>query len=163
MLDQVVTEVHGYRPPATVSTPGSLVASTPIKKESTSEVAAMMVDENLSARARLQMRETLSPIASRVEFAESREMALRLIDRYAYSVIFVDALMPNDDAYEICGQIRKHPLQQRATSVLLTSTVSPAERVMGTLAGFDHFLTKPIRRDGINELALELAHSVAAL
>lgn len=126
-------------------------------------VAAMMVDENLSARARLQMRETLSPIASCVEFAESRETALRLIDRYAYSVIFVDALLPNDDAYEICAQIRKHPLQQRAASVLVTKTVSPAERVMGALAGFDHFLTKPIQRDAIHELALELAHSVAAL
>jgi CheY-like chemotaxis protein len=126
-------------------------------------VAAMMVDGNLSARARLQMRETLSPIASLVEFAESREMALRLIDRYAYSVIFVDALLPDNGAYEICEQIRKHPLQQRAASVLLTNTVSAAERVMGALAGFDHFLTKPIQRDGINELAVALAHSIAAL
>jgi CheY-like chemotaxis protein len=196
MLDQVVTEVHGYRPSATSPTQDTLVALTPVEKETpseppaasrdvitiartehspppaqieargpapTAEAAALMVDEHLSPRARLQMRDTLSPIASRVDFAESGELALRLIDRYAYSLIFLDALLPDDDAYEICARIKKHPLQQQAATVMLTGTASPAERVMGTLAGFDHFLAKPIRRDGIHELAAELARPAAAL
>jgi DNA-binding response OmpR family regulator len=90
-------------------------------------------------------------------------MALKLIDRYAYSVIFLDALLPDDEAYEICGHIKKHPLQQRASTVMLTGTASPAERVMGTLAGFDHFLVKPIGRDAIKELVGELAGPPAAL
>jgi DNA-binding response OmpR family regulator len=122
-----------------------------------------MVDESLSARARLQMREALSSIASRVDFAESGELALKLIDRYAYSVIFLDAMLPDDDAYEICGRIKKHPLQQRASTVMLTCNASPAERVMGMLAGFDNFLAKPIRREGISELAVELARPAAAI
>ena len=94
------------------------------------------------------MRETLSPIASRVDFAESGKLALQRIDAYAYSVIFLDAMLPDDDAYEICGRIKKHPLQQQASTVMLTCNSSPAERVMGMLAGFDNFLAKPIRRDG---------------
>jgi DNA-binding response OmpR family regulator len=122
-----------------------------------------MVDESLSARARLQMREALSSIASRVDFAESGELALKLIDVYAYSVIFLDAMLPDDDAYEICGRIKKHPLQQRASAVMLTCNASPAERVMGMLAGFDNFLAKPIRREGISELAAELARPAAVI
>jgi CheY-like chemotaxis protein len=196
VLDQVVTEVHGYRPAATVETQGRLVALTPVEKENTSqapavsrdmmtialnehlsrpgeaessksscatEAVALMVDEGLSPRARLQMREVLSSIASRVDFAESGELALKLIDTYAYSVVFLDAMLPDDDAYEICGRIKKHPLQQRAATVMLTGNASPAERVMGMLAGFDNFLAKPIRPEGISELATELARPAAAL
>ena len=196
VLDQVVTEVHGYRPVSTAETEGRLVALTPVEKDRTAEApvvsrdvitivenerlsrpgdiesrrasaaaktTALMVDEGLSARARLQMRDTLSSIASRVDFADSGEQALKLIDTYAYSVIFLDAMLPDDDAYEICGRIKKHPLQQRAATVMLTGNASPAERVMGMLAGFDNFLAKPIRPEGISELATELARPAAAL
>jgi CheY-like chemotaxis protein len=193
VLDQVVTEVHGYRPDSTVETGARLVALTPVETEKTSQApavsrdvmtiarnerlsrsreiesrrspspAALMVDESLSARARLQMRESLSSIASRVDFAESGEVALKLIDRYAYSVIFLDAMLPDDDAYEICGRIKKHPLQQRASTVMLTCNASPAERVMGMLAGFDNFLAKPIRPEGISELAAEIGRPAAAI
>jgi DNA-binding response OmpR family regulator len=45
------------------------------------------------------MREALSSIASCVDFAQSGEVALKLIDAYAYSVIFLDAMLPDDDAY----------------------------------------------------------------
>ena len=196
VLDQVVTEVHGYRPASTVETGAGLVALTPVEKEqteappavvrdvtkiaqnervprleemgprmsaSTAHSAALMVDEGLSPRARLQMRETLSSIASRVDFAESGEQALKLIDIYRYSVIFLDSMLPDDYAYEICAQIKKHPLQQRASTVMLSGNASPAERVMGMLAGFDNFLAKPIRREGVSELAAELGRPAAAL
>src|SRR5581483_3638550 len=89
------------------------------------EPDALMIDESLSARARLQMREAMSPIASLVDFAESAETALKLINAYAYSVIFVDARLPDEDAYEMCGRIKKHPLQQRASMVMLTGHSSP--------------------------------------
>ena len=46
---------------------------------------------------------------------------------------------------------------------MLTGTASPAERVMAALAGFDHFLAKPIRGDGLHELAAELARPAATL
>jgi CheY-like chemotaxis protein len=196
VLDQVVTEVHGYRPASTVETGAGLVALTPVEKEqteappavsrdvmtivqnervprpgemgprmsvSTAHTAALMVDEGLSPRARLQMRETLSSIASRVDFAESGEQALKLIDIYTYSVIFLDAMLPDDDAYEICARVKKHPLQQRASTVMLSGSASPAERVMGMLAGFDNFLAKPIRREGVSELAAELGRPAPAL
>jgi CheY-like chemotaxis protein len=196
VLDQVVTEVHGYRPASTVETGARLVALTPVETEKTSQAPAvsrdvmtivkngrssrsekieahrtasaadvpvLVVDESLSARARLQMREALSSIASRVDFAESGKLALERIDVYSYSVIFLDAMLPDDDAYEICGRIKKHPLQRRASTVMLTCNSSPAERVMGMLAGFDSFLAKPVRREGISELAAELARPAAAI
>jgi CheY-like chemotaxis protein len=196
VLDQVVTEVHGYRPASTAEPVGRLVALTPVEEKKTPEVpavsrdvmtialnerlsrpgkiepsrssspaeaAALMVDESLSPRARLQMRKTLASIAPRVDFAESGEQALRLLDIFPYSVIFLDAMLPDDDAYEICGRVKKHPLQQRASTVMLAGNASPAERVMGMLAGFDAYLAKPIRPEGIIELEAELARPAAAI
>jgi DNA-binding response OmpR family regulator len=130
---------------------------------STPEPSALMVHAGLSARARLQLREAFAPIASRVDFADSSELALKLIETYAYSVIFLDSMLPDDGAYEICGRIKQHSLQQRASTVMLTGTTSPAERVMGMLAGFDSFLAKPICPEGISELAAELARPAASL
>ena len=133
------------------------------RSSATAEASALVVDDSLSARARVQMREALSSLASCVDFAESSERALKLIDMYKYSVIFLDAMLPDDDTYEMCGLIKKHPLQQRASVVMLTSSPSPAERVMGVLAGFDNFLAKPVRREGISELAAEFARPAAAI
>jgi CheY-like chemotaxis protein len=195
VLDQVVTEVHGYRPDTTADTSTRLVALTPVEKEQTSEVptvspdaipipqnplpphqemesprsssapepAALMLHESLSARTRLKLREALLPIASRVDFAETSEQALKLMDTHAYSVIFLDSMLPDDDAYEICGRIKQHPQQQRASTVMLTANASPAERVMGMLAGFDNFLAKPIRPEAILDLAAELARPAGAI
>jgi DNA-binding response OmpR family regulator len=46
---------------------------------------------------------------------------------------------------------------------MLSGNASPAERVMGVLAGFDNFLAKPIRREGVSELAAELGRPAPAL
>jgi twitching motility two-component system response regulator PilG len=109
------------------------------------------------------MRGALSSIASRVDFAESGERALELIDAQRYSVIFLDGTLPDEDAYEVCGRIKKHPLQREAVVVMLTSSSSPADRVMGVLAGFDNYLVKPIQRAMFNNLAAELVRPAAAI
>lgn len=192
VLDQVVTEVHGYRPNGAMEAGGGLVALTAVEKEKAleaatalpdammpasevqargarkidsgetslaAETAALVVDDSLFVRT--QVRGMLSSFVSRVDFADTAERAFNLIDTRAYSAIFVDAMLQDDDAYEICGRIKKHSLQQQATMVMLTSSASPAEQVMGMLAGFDKFLAKPIRRDTLSELAIELGRPVA--
>jgi len=47
--------------------------------------------------------------------------------------------------------------------ILTTQLFSVLERVIGMLAGFDNFLAKPIRREGISELAAELTRPGAAI
>ena len=186
VLDQAVTEVHGFRPGA--STLGRIVAlvphematslqtttvlaasadATPDGSDGSSEarrspeVSILVVDDSLPVR--VQMRGALASIASRLDFAETGERALELIDAHPYSIIFLDGALPNEDAYEICGRIKKHPLQQQAVAVMLTSSSSPADRVMGMLAGFDNYLVKPIQRAMFNNLAAELARPAAAI
>jgi CheY-like chemotaxis protein len=186
VFDQAVAEVHGFRPAASVldrivaltqyeidttmetttvlaASPG--VAPTDPAESSPAlpapEVRALVVDASLPVR--VQMRRVLSSIASRVEFAETGERALKMIDSRRYSVIFLDGTLADEDAYEICGQIKRHPLQREAVVVMLTCGASPADRVMGALAGFDNYLVKPIHPAMFNDLAAELVRPAAAL
>jgi hypothetical protein len=61
-------------------------------------------------------------IVIRTESAESTHTckALELMDAHRYSVIFLDATLPNRDAYELCGRIKQHPSQREAVVVMLT-------------------------------------------
>jgi DNA-binding response OmpR family regulator len=123
------------------------------------ETAALVVDDSLPTR--VQMRGGLSSIVSRVDFAETGGRALELIDTRSYSMIFLDMTLPDEDAYEICGRVKKHPLQQQASVVMLTNNSSSADRVVGMLAGFDNCLVKPIKRDAFSGLAAKLARPAA--
>jgi CheY-like chemotaxis protein len=186
VFDQVVAEVHGFRPAASVpdrivaltqdeidttmetttvlAAPAGIVPAEPdesCRVQRAPELNALVVDASLPVR--VQMRRVLSSIASRVEFAETGERALGMIAAHRYSVIFLDGTRPDEDAYEICGRIKRHPLQQQAVVVMLTSGSSPADRVMGALAGFDNYLVKPIHAAMFNDLAAELVRPAAAI
>jgi twitching motility two-component system response regulator PilG len=185
VFDQAVAEVHGFRPAASVldrivaltqheidktmetTTILAPAAVTPVESTGSSlaqqapEVSALVVDASLPVR--VQMRRVLPSIASRVEFAETGERALELLDTHRYSLIFLDGTLPDEDAYEICGRIKRHPLHRDAVVVMLTCGASPADRVMGALAGFDNFLVKPIHPAMFNDLAAELVRPASAL
>ena len=125
------------------------------------EIKALVVDDSLPVR--VQMRGALLPIASRLDFAETAARALELMDAHDYSVIFLDATLPDQDAYELCGRIKHHPSQREAVVVMLTGGISGAERVMGLLAGFDNYLVKPIQPEMFSELATEIMRPAIAI
>jgi CheY-like chemotaxis protein len=186
VLDQAAAEVHGFRPIASI--PDGIVALTQHEIDTTletttvlaateaatraesdencrtqpqTEVTALVVDSSLPVR--VQMRGVLTSITSRLDFAETGDQARELIDAHRYSVIFLDGALPDEDAYEFCGRIKKHPLQREAVMVMLTGNSSPADRVMGVLAGFDNYLVKPIQRTMFNELAAAFMRPAAAI
>jgi CheY-like chemotaxis protein len=151
VLERAVTEVHGFR---ARSDDGSGTWRTP-------GVHALVVDNSLPVR--VQMRSALNPIASRVDFADTGARALELMGANRYSVVFLDGTLPDEDAYDLSGRIKKHPLQQQAVVVMLTSSASPAYRVMGLLAGVDNYLMKPIQREMFNDLAAEIVRPAAVI
>jgi CheY-like chemotaxis protein len=186
VLDQAAAEVHGFRPPDSVmhgivaltqQEIDSTLETTTVLPDSASvspagsdersrshpkcEIHSLVVDDSLPVR--VQMRTVLTPIAARVDFAETIERALELIESHRYSVIFLDNTLPDGDAYDFCGQIKKHPLHSEAIVVMLTADSSPADQVMGLLAGFDNFLVKPIQTATFNDLLTGLLRPPAAI
>jgi twitching motility two-component system response regulator PilG len=205
LLEQVVTENHGYRSPLAIDADESMVvlggdespknaaptavaslnasavaelartrASTPAATPPTPRAqpgraaaaqapagfVALVVDDSLPVR--IQMKSALKSLATHVDFAETGEQGLEFIEKRAYSIVFLDVILPGKDGYEICRRIKKHPLQQRTPVVMLTGNSSPADRVKGRLAGCDTYLMKPVKQSVFEQLVAEFMRAHAA-
>jgi two-component system, cell cycle response regulator len=148
------------RAAAAPSTTAAPTAPTATGRSARHEVTALVVDDSLPVR--IQMQSALKSIAAHVDFAETGEQALELIDKRAYSIIFLDVILPGKDGYDICRRVKKHPQQQQAAVVMLTSNSSPADRVKGKLAGCDTYLIKPVRQAVFEQVVAEFVRAPAA-
>ncbi len=151
VLERAVTEVHGFRPRPEAGT----------GERRAPEINVLVVDDDPSVHE--PMHDALDSSATRLDFVDSADEALELLATNLYSVIFLDGTLQDEDVYDLCGRIKKLPLQKQAVVVMLTSSASPADRVMGMLAGFDNYLLKPIHRETFNELVAEIVRPAAAL
>jgi twitching motility two-component system response regulator PilG len=178
LLERVAIEEHGFEPalaiqsqndlvvfdtgPLPTDTPSAARAMAPLPERGSGdkELAALVVDDSLPVR--VQMKAALERIASHVDFAETGEDALGLIESKRYDVVFLDVILPGLDGYEVCKRIRKSASNPRTPVVMLTSNSSPADRIKGKLAGCDTYLIKPVREGVFEEVIREFVQSAAA-
>jgi twitching motility two-component system response regulator PilG len=177
LLERVVTEEHGFEPALAIQSQNDLVVfdtgplptdtpsaarsmAPPPERKGSNELAALVVDDSLPVR--VQMKAALERIASHVDFAETGEDALGLIESKRYDVVFLDVILPGLDGYEVCKRIRKSASNPRTPVVMLTSNSSPADRIKGKLAGCDTYLIKPVREGVFEEVIREFVQTAAA-
>lgn len=103
---------------------------------------ALVVDDSPTVRKQLELELEASHI--HVDSAESGETGLDLMGKNLYDIIFLDVMLPGADGYQVCKHIKKNPLRKQTPVVMLTSKSSPFDRVRGSLAGCDSYLTKPV-------------------
>jgi two-component system, cell cycle response regulator len=108
----------------------------------------LVVDDSAIARKFLQLR--LQRLGYRVHLARNGELALDMLEAMPFSVLFLDIGLGDADSLDglqLCQLVR-----QRATAngehepaiVMVTGSASAADRVRGSLAGCDAYLTKPL-------------------
>jgi len=71
-------------------------------------------------------------------------MALEMIEKEDYDLIFLDIMMPGIDGYETCGRIRSNPKFKKTPIIMLSGKTAPLDEVKGVIAGATTYLTKPI-------------------
>jgi two-component system cell cycle response regulator len=103
---------------------------------------ALVVDDSPTVRKQLELELTASNI--HVDSAETGETGLDLMGKNYYDIIFLDVVLPGADGYQVCKRIKKNPQLKQTPVVMLTSKSSPFDRVRGSLAGCDTYLTKPV-------------------
>jgi twitching motility two-component system response regulator PilG len=88
-----------------------------------------------------------------VDFAETGEEAVGLTGQREYACVFLDVVLPGIDGYQVCKLIKanKHAIKKTAV-VMLTSRSSPFDKLRGSLAGCDEYLTKPLDEDRLLEV-----------
>lgn len=116
-----------------------------------SEDRVLVVDDSLAVRRFMETR--LAPYAFGVDFAESGEQAIGFTGERSYTCVFLDVILPGVDGYQVCKLIKsKKPVGKPTAVVMLTSKSSPFDKIRGTMAGCDAYLTKPVDEDRLLEV-----------
>lgn len=108
----------------------------------------LVAEDSAIARRFLQRR--LQQLGYRVHLANDGEAAMALLAQRHFALVFLDVLLgpPGSlDGLAICQRLKHHPdfAGERASKVILvTGLGSEVDRVRGSLAGCDAYLTKPI-------------------
>ena len=133
-------------PPAPVTpvTPVAPVApiAAPTPRHEEHNFRVLAVDDSPLMRTFLQNK--LQPYGIQPEFASSGEEALFKISKQHYDMIFLDVMLPGMDGYDVCKMIKKNKDNSLMKVVMLTSKDKTFDKIRGTMAGCDGYLTKPV-------------------
>ncbi len=108
----------------------------------------LVVDGSTIARKFLMQR--LDALGYAVRGVDSGEAALAMIEREAFAIVFTEfVLAPRDgiDGLGLCQAIKRrtdHPRGVVPAVVMVTRRAGSSDRVRGSLAGCDAYLTKPL-------------------
>lgn len=118
----------------------------------------LVVDDN--ATVRMFMKAKLAPFNFEVDFAETGEEAVGLTGTREYACVFLDVVLPGIDGYQVCKLIKANKQAIKKTAVvMLTSRSSPFDKLRGSLAGCDEYLTKPLDEDRLLEVIAQFLPS----
>ncbi|MCW5637176.1 MAG: response regulator [Rubrivivax sp.] len=94
------------------------------------------------------MAQHLQRFGFEIHLAKSGEEALKRLDERRFDFVFLDVLMEGLDGFQTCKAIKRRPYPEGRpppTVVMLTCLGGPADKLRGTMAGADAYLTKPLR------------------
>ena len=113
--------------------------------------AVLVVDDNATVRKFMESK--LAPYGFSADFAETGEQAVGLTGAKEYTCVFLDVVLPGIDGYQVCKLIKSNKQAVKRTAVvMLTSRSSPFDKLRGSLAGCDEYLTKPVDENRLLEV-----------
>ncbi|MFL6529405.1 MAG: response regulator [Chthoniobacterales bacterium] len=108
----------------------------------------LVVEDHEDTRSALS--KLLARFGYNVAAAENCHEALLLLDNLRFDVVVSDIGLPDGDGFELIGEAkRRQPLTR---TVALTALAAEEDRERGRLAGFDHYLTKPLEFEKLRGL-----------
>lgn len=102
----------------------------------------LVVDDSPTVRKQIEL--VLAGMEARVVTAVTGEEGLDHLKRQRFDLVLLDVVLPGTDGYGICRAIKREPKTRLTPVVMLTSKSSPFDKIRGTLAGCDNYLTKPV-------------------
>ncbi|MCW8333902.1 response regulator [Vibrio sp. SCSIO 43135] len=104
-----------------------------------SKTQILVVDDDLEIRELLE--EYLSKSGFGVSTVEDGEHLHRHLDEQGYpDLILLDVMLPGDDGFSLCQQIRKH---SNVPIIMLTAVSDETDQIIGLEIGADDYVAKP--------------------
>jgi two-component system, cell cycle response regulator len=107
--------------------------------------SVLVVDDSPTVRKQLEL--VLAGLEAKVQTAVTGEDALELMARQRFDLVLLDVVLPGNDGYSVCRSIKRDSKTRLTPVVMLTSKSSPFDKIRGTLAGCDNYLTKPVTQE----------------
>ncbi len=136
------------KPPAADQEPNHDLGEGPDSELLVSHLDNILVVDDSDIALRF-MANCLGRFGFDVHLARSGEEGLNRIAEAHYEFVFMDVTMPGLDGYQTCKLIKKRPYppgRRAPTVVMLTSRGGMVDKMRGTLAGCDAYLTKPLQQ-----------------
>lgn len=131
-----------------------------------SDTQVLVAEDSAIARRFLQHR--LQQLGYGVQLASNGDEAMALLAQHTFTLVFLDVLLgpPGSlDGLSICRHIKHEPRpggEPAPKVVLLTGLGAASDKVRGTLAGCDAYLTKPLSQDQLLKALRSLDAGFAA-
>jgi two-component system cell cycle response regulator len=111
-----------------------------------SHYTALVVDDSVTIRKQVELALRLHDVEAIC--TDTGESAMVLLATQSFDLIFLDVMLPGGaDGYQICRSIKKLSMHKKTPVIMLTGRSSPFDRVRGSLAGCNTYLTKPVEND----------------
>jgi len=159
-LDDVTIKVHKFVPEIPIDDNTMLLAGDDagtidlvtqgVQTTEASGIKALVVDDSLPVRKAMELQLGLYGMA--LDFAETGEEALEYIQENVYDIIFLDVMLPGVDGLKVCKQIKSHKFSKKTPVVMLTGKDSRIDKIKGTMAGANEYLTKPVQQEQLKEV-----------
>jgi two-component system, cell cycle response regulator len=122
---------------------GAATKPAPLTKDSQFDDILVVDDSDIALKF---MQNRLTRYGFRVQLVRSGEEALSNLGNQSFKFVFLDVMMEGLDGYQTCRAIkqRKYPEGKPPVVVMLTSRGGTIDKIRGTLAGCDAYLTKPL-------------------
>ena len=127
-----------------VTEPGTLSEPPPLREAVVMDHILVVDDSDVALRF---MTKRLNRFGYEIHLARSGEDALRRMDGQHFEFVFLDVMMDGMDGYQTCKLIKKRGYpngRPPPTVVMVTSLTGAMDKMRGTLAGCDAYLTKPL-------------------
>jgi len=117
----------------------------------------LIVDDD--ARNAFALSKLLADKGLKVHIAPNGEKALETLDKLPVDLVLMDVMLPGMDGYDVCKMIKKNKDNNLMKVVMLTSKDKTFDKIRGTMAGCDGYLTKPV--DELKLRAIIERHTVS--
>jgi CheY-like chemotaxis protein/HPt (histidine-containing phosphotransfer) domain-containing protein len=120
---------------------------------STTDAEVLLVEDNLInqklSRLMLERR------GFKVTVVGNGQNALEALAKHSYAVVLMDIRMPVMDGLETIKRIRAEPALRSSLVIATSAGFLDVEKAQALDAGFDHFLTKPVDYDALQNILFD--------
>ena len=112
-----------------------------------SPLSVLVVDDNKDAADALVA--LLSVQGYRASAAYSGAAAIREADTTRPDVVLLDIGMPETTGFDVARALRDYKRAPKPVIVAVTGASEPSDKLAARMAGFDHYLVKPVEMQAL--------------